>query len=66
MPLDTANDAQIQQPAFTKLELAGRPLRGTYAMGIRERPGFVWRNLEDVLILVFYGYCSRFLKITGG
>jgi hypothetical protein len=65
LPLGNADSRLLSQPAFSKSELVGRPLSGTYSLRIRETPGLVWQKLKDVQLLVQYDYWSRVKKTAG-
>jgi hypothetical protein len=66
LPLGSADQSLVNQQSISKRELAGRPLSGSYRLRIKEAPGLIWRNLEDVQILVNYDYWSRVSRAEGG
>lgn len=41
-------------------EFRGRPLSGAYTLRIYDSPGLQWQNVEDVQIVLDYGYWTRF------
>jgi hypothetical protein len=65
LPLSSMDSSLVNQQAISKGELIGRPLSGTYRLRIKESPGLVWQNLEDVQLLVNYEYWSRVSKSGG-
>ncbi|HKY38779.1 MAG TPA: hypothetical protein VJN18_22710 [Polyangiaceae bacterium] len=66
LPLSSVDQDLIGQPAFSKQELVGRPLSGAYRLRIRETPGLIWQNLEDIQLLVNYDYWSRVSRASDG
>lgn len=58
-PIGSADAALLAQPEATKVEFRGRPLDGTYALRIYDKPGFIWNNVEDVQVVLDYRYWSR-------
>ncbi len=59
LPIGSADAALLAQPEATKVEFRGRPLDGTYALRIYDKPGFIWNNVEDVQVVLDYRYWSR-------
>jgi hypothetical protein len=58
LPIGSADMELIQQPAFTKTELAGRPLSGQYKLRIKDNPSLSWDKVEDIQLVLGYGYWS--------
>ena len=58
-PLSGADAQLIQQAAFTKQELSGRPLSGQYRFRIKDTPALQWSNVEDVQLMLSYRYWAR-------
>jgi len=58
-PISSADQGLLGQPQFTKTELGGRPLTGTYRLRIYDQPGLVWENVDDIQIVLNYRYWSR-------
>jgi hypothetical protein len=54
--------AMLSQPAFTKVELRGRPLSGTYRLRVHESPSLAWDHVEDIQIVLTYRYWSRITR----
>jgi hypothetical protein len=54
----TSEDATLLTP-YTRYELWGRPLVGTYRLRIYSRDELDWSRLEDVQVLVEYEYWTR-------
>lgn len=59
VPLGSADAALVNQPAFLKTELAGRPLAGAYRLRIKDAPGLEWQSVEDIQLFFNYRYWSR-------
>lgn len=58
LPIGSADMELIQQPAFTKTELAGRPLSGQYKLRIKDNPSLSWDKVEDIQLVLSYAYWS--------
>ncbi|MDH5491564.1 MAG: hypothetical protein OEY14_06380, partial [Myxococcales bacterium] len=56
-PLSSADRALIEP--YTRQEMAGRPLDGTYVIRIWDEPGVMFSNIEDVQIILNYRYWTR-------
>ncbi len=61
-PISAADKGLLEQPAFTKRELSGRPISGAYRFRIFDRPGLAWNRIEDVQFLMHHRYWSRVQK----
>lgn len=59
LPLSGTDAQLLQSPAFTKTELAGRPLSGVYRLRIKESPALVFNQIEDIQLVLHYRYWSR-------
>lgn len=59
LPLGSADQALLAQPAFEKTEYMGRPLDGSYVLRIHDKPSLRWNNVEDVQFVLKYRYWSR-------
>lgn len=59
IPLGSADSDLLSQPAFTKYELAGRPLSGTYRLRIKDTPRLAWERVEDIQLVMNYRAWSR-------
>jgi len=59
LPIASADQALLSQPAFTKVELRGRPLDGSYSLRIWDTPSLHWDHLEDVQVVLGYRYWSQ-------
>jgi hypothetical protein len=59
VPLSSADQALISQPGIDHDEFAGRPLDGAYRVRIWDSPDLDWKRLEDVQIVLQYGYWSQ-------
>jgi hypothetical protein len=59
VPLGSADQQLVSQPAFLKPEFAGRPLSGAYRLRIKDSPALVWENVDDVQLMFNYRYWSR-------
>ena len=59
LPISSTDQGYLQQPEFTKRELAGRPLSGIYRLRIYDRPSLRWENVEDIQLVLGYRYWSR-------
>jgi hypothetical protein len=46
--------------AYSRVELRGRPLDGTFVLRVWEEPGLDFDAIEDVQLLVKYRYWPRF------
>jgi hypothetical protein len=57
-PLSDADSSLMDQ--FTRYELSGRPLSGTFAIRIWESPEFDFNAIEDIQIVLGYRYWTRF------
>lgn len=57
-PLSGADRALMTD--FWRDEFRGRPLSGAYTLRIYDAPGLQWDNVEDVQIVLNYGYWTRF------
>jgi hypothetical protein len=58
-PIGSADQGLLGEPQFTKTELGGRPLTGTYRLRIYDQPGLVWEAIDDVQMVINYRYWSR-------
>lgn len=58
-PLSSADAQLVQQPAFSKQELSGRPLSGQYRFRIKDTPALQWANVEDIQLMFTYRYWAR-------
>jgi len=45
---------------YWRTEFRGRTLAGSYTLRIYDSPGLQWQNLEDVQLVLDYGYWTRF------
>ena len=59
LPLGTADKELITTSPFLKSDLRGRPLSGVYHLRIKDAPGLVWDNVEDIQLFLDYQYWSR-------
>jgi len=57
-PLSSA-DSQLITP-YLRGELSGRPLDGTYVLRVWDEPGVHFEGVEDVQVVLNYGYWTRF------
>ena len=59
-PSFSADDKSLlEEPSFTKTELAGRPLSGVYRLRLRESPSFVFDKVDDIQLKLRYRYWSN-------
>jgi hypothetical protein len=56
-PLSSASTPRVE--AFSRAELRGRPLDGSYVLRIWDEPGVNFEGLEDVQIVLRYRYWTR-------
>jgi len=63
-PIGPADLGLLKQPQFTKIELRGRPLSGTYRLRVYDRPGLDWERVEDIQLVLTYRYWSRIREGT--
>lgn len=59
VPMSSSDRALIEQPAFLKTSLRGRPISGVYKIRIYEQPGLRWDAIEDVQLVLSHNYWSR-------
>lgn len=59
LPLSSADQGLLSQPQFTKVELRGRPLEGTYRLRVYDNPALNWSHVEDIQIVLNYRYWSK-------
>ncbi len=64
LPLSSADQGLLSQPQFTKVELRGRPLEGTYRLRVYDNPALNWSHVEDIQIVLNYRYWSRIDKAS--
>lgn len=65
LPLGSGDQALISQSPFLKPEFSGRPLSGAYRLRIHDEPQLVWRNVDDIQLVMNYGYWSRVARSPG-
>ncbi|MEO8905255.1 MAG: hypothetical protein ABI627_27360 [Polyangiaceae bacterium] len=65
LPLGSADRDLIDQSPFLKPEFSGRPLSGSYRLRIHDEPQLVWKNVQDIQIVMNYGYWSRVARSPG-
>jgi hypothetical protein len=58
IPLGSGDVGLISQPTFEKVEMAGRPLGGSFSFGILDSPTLRWEHLEDIQFVIKYRYWS--------
>jgi hypothetical protein len=56
-PLSGVHQGMVNQ--MSKMSLMGRPLHGVFELRIHETPEVVWRNVEDVQLVIGYHYWTR-------
>jgi hypothetical protein len=59
LPLGSADAELISQAAIRKTQFVGRPLSGAYKFRIKDSPALAWEQVEDVQLVVDYGFWSR-------
>ncbi len=59
LPIGSADEGLLSAPEVSKPEFRGRPLDGSYALRIYDKPSLAWNRLEDVQIVLNYRYWSR-------
>ncbi|MBI2389824.1 MAG: hypothetical protein HYV09_09550 [Deltaproteobacteria bacterium] len=62
LPIGSADQGLLAQPAIEKSEYRGRPLDGIYSLKIWDDPALRWDRLEDIQIILKYRYWSRIDK----
>jgi hypothetical protein len=65
LPLGASDRETVNQPPFLKPEFSGRPLSGAYRLRIHDEPQLVWRNVDDIQLVMNYGYWSRVARSPG-
>jgi len=65
LPLGASDRETVNQSPFLKPEFSGRPLSGAYRLRIHDEPQLVWRNVDDVQLVMNYGYWSRVARSPG-
>lgn len=65
LPMGSADRDMINQSPFLKPEFSGRPLSGSYRLRIHDEPQLVWKNVQDVQMVMNYGYWSRVARSPG-
>jgi len=65
LPISSADRDLIDASPFLKPEFSGRPLSGAYRLRIHDEPQLVWKNVEDIQIVMNYGYWSRVARSPG-
>lgn len=58
-PIGSADQGLLSQAQFTKPELRGRPLSGSYRLRLHARPSLDWDRVEDIQLVLRYRYWSR-------
>lgn len=56
LPVSSADQSLIGQEQTTKTEFFGRPVGGSYKLRIYDQPGLRWERVEDVQLMLNYGY----------
>jgi len=65
LPMSSTDRELIEQSPFLKPEFSGRPLSGAYRLRIHDEPQLVWKNVNDIQIVMNYGYWSRVVRSPG-
>lgn len=56
LPISSADQSLLGQEQTTKTEFFGRPIGGSYKLRIYDQPGLRWERVEDVQLMLNYGY----------
>jgi hypothetical protein len=65
LPMSSADRDLINTSPFLKPDLSGRPLSGAYRLRIHDSPQLAWKNVEDIQLVMNYGYWSRVARSPG-
>jgi hypothetical protein len=57
-PISSTDRGLLQD--YTRMEFQGRPLDGSFVVRVWDDPGFDFNSVQDVQILLNYGYWTRF------